>query len=129
MKLKDARDLYYFYSGKTSDLARQLGLAGIATIWLFKQEVEGMPKIPSPLIAPLILIIVGLAFDLIQYAVATCIWGVFQRSKEASGIIEDTDFLAPKYFNWPGISFFFLKTLAIVVAYVFLLSYLASTIT
>lgn len=45
MKLKDAREHYYFYSGKTSDLVRQLGLAGIAVIWLFKSDVQGIPKI------------------------------------------------------------------------------------
>jgi len=45
MKLKDAREIYYFYSGKTSDLVRQLGLAGIAVIWLFKYDAQGIPKI------------------------------------------------------------------------------------
>ncbi len=32
MKLQDARDFYYFHSGKTSDLIRQLGLGGIAVV-------------------------------------------------------------------------------------------------
>ena len=57
MKLKDARDLYYFYSGKTSDLVRQLGLAAIAVIWIFKFEVGGTPKIPNDLGLPLALIV------------------------------------------------------------------------
>jgi hypothetical protein len=128
MKLKDARDFYYFYSGKTSDLVRQLGLAGIAVVWLFKYEVDGVPKIPEALLPPLILIVLALAFDLLQYAVATSIWGIFQRSRERSGISEDTDFLAPKQVNWSSIGFFVLKTLAVIFAYVFLLRYLACTI-
>ena len=45
MKLKDAREIYYFYSGKTSDLVRQLGLAGIAVIWLFKYDVQGIAEL------------------------------------------------------------------------------------
>lgn len=128
MKLKDARELYYFYSGKTSDLVRQLGLAGIAVIWIFKYNVEGVPKIPEALLLPLILIVLGLALDLLQYAVATSIWGIFQRRKELSGVSDDTDFLAPKQFNWPTISFFVLKAASIIAAYVYLLRYLACTI-
>lgn len=128
MKLKDARELYYFHSGKTSDLVRQLGLAGIAVIWIFKYEVQGVPKIPQALSFPLILIILGLALDLLQYTVATCIWGIFQRRKEVSGVGEDADFLAPKQFNWPAIFFFIFKVISIVAAYVYLLRYLACTI-
>ena len=109
MKLKDAREFYYFYSGKTSDLVRQLGLAGIAVIWIFKYDVQGIPKIPQALSIPLILIIIGLALDLLQYTIATFIWGIFQRHKEVSGVDENVDFLAPKQFNWPAIFFFVLK--------------------
>lgn len=128
MKLKDARDNYYFYSGKTSDLVRQLGLAGIAVIWIFKYEVAGVPKIPEALSLPLILIVLGLAFDLLQYAVATSIWGIFQRHKEVSGIVEDAEFLAPKQFNWPGIVLFVFKAVSIIAAYGYLLRHLARTI-
>lgn len=128
MKLKDARELYYFYSGKTSDLVRQLGFAGIAVIWIFKYDVQGVPKIPQALLPPLILIVLGLALDLLQYAVATSIWGFFQRRKEVSGIAEDADFLAPKQFNWPTIGFFALKAASIIAAYVYLLRHLAYTI-
>lgn len=128
MKLKDARELYYFYSGKTSDLVRQLGLAGIAVVWIFKVDVQGIPKIPQALLPPLILIVLGLALDLLQYAVATSIWGIFQRRKELSGIADDADFLAPKQLNWPTIVFFVLKAASIIAAYVYLLRHLACTI-
>lgn len=128
MKLKDARELYYFYSGKTSDLVRQLGLAGIAVIWIFKYDVQGVPKIPQALLPPLILIVLGLALDLLQYAVATSIWGIFQRRKEVSGVADDADFLAPKQFNWPTIGLFVLKAASIIAAYVYLLRHLACTI-
>lgn len=128
MKLKDARDFYYFYSGKTSDLVRQLGFAGIAVIWLFKYEAQGVPKVPEALAPPLMLIVLGLALDLLQYAVATFIWGLFQRHKEKSGVGEDADFLAPKQFNWPTIVFFTIKAIAIIAAYAYLLRYLAATV-
>lgn len=128
MKLKDARDFYYFNSGKTSDLLRQLGLAGIAVVWLFKYDVLGVPKIPPPLFAPLVLIVLGLALDLLQYAVATGIWGIFQRTKERAGVGEDAEFKAPQHLNWPALAFFWLKVASIGGAYYFLLAHLARTI-
>ena len=128
MKLKDAREFYYFQSGKTSDLVRQLGWAGIAVVWLFKSEVLGVPKIPAQLLAPLVLIVLGLAFDLLQYAVATGIWGVFQRIKERSGVGEDMEFKAPRQLNWPALTFFWLKVVSIAAAYYLLLQYLARTV-
>ena len=127
MKLKDARDNYYFNSGKTSDLVRQLGLAAIAVIWLFKYEVSGTPKIPGMLQLPLILTIAGLALDLLQYASATAIWGIFHRLKERS-LAEDTEFTAPRQVNWPAIMLFWLKVGAIGAAYCFLLQYLTNTV-
>jgi hypothetical protein len=128
MKLKDARDFYYFFSGKTSDLVRQLGLAGIAIVWIFKYDSAGIPKIPLALLWPLVLIVVGLTCDLLQYAIATGIWGIFQRRREKNGTSEDEEFLAPPQFNWPGIAFFIFKTVAIVAAYIHLFLYLAQTI-
>jgi hypothetical protein len=128
MKLKDAREIYYFHSGKTSDLVRQLALAGIAVIWLFKYEVIGVPKVPVQLLVPLVLIVLSLAFDLLQYTVATSIWGVFQRAKERVGLGEDAEFLAPLLLNWPALAFFWLKVASICAAYYLLLQHLARTV-
>jgi hypothetical protein len=128
MKLKDARDLYYFNSGKTSDLVRQLALAGIAIIWIFRYEVDGTPKIPQPFATPLILIGVGLALDLLQYALATAVWGIFQRRKELGGTLEEADFKAPRQFNWPTIVLFAAKVSTIAWAYFLLLQHLGSTL-
>lgn len=128
MKLKDARDNYYFFSGKTSDLTRQLGLGGIAIIWIFKYDIQGTPKVPEALLLPLALIAIGLVLDFLQYAVSTAIWGIFQRRKELLPVNESDEFLAPKQFNWPGITFFVLKVVAIAGAYTMLLRYLAGKI-
>lgn len=128
MKLKDAREHYYFHSGKTSDIVRQLALAGIAVVWLFKYNVLGVPKVPAQLWVPLVLIVIGLALDLLQYAVATAIWGVFQRRKERAGVAEDVEFKAPGQLNWPAITFFWLKVVSIATAYYLLLQYLAHNI-
>jgi hypothetical protein len=128
VKLKDARDFYYFHSGKTSDLIRQLGLAGIAIVWIFKYEVQGTPKIPEALALPLVLIVVGLVLDLLQYSVATAVWGTYQRLKERAGVSEDADFKAPRQFNWPALAFFWLKVVSIAAAYFLLIHHLAQTV-
>ena len=79
MKLKDARDNYYFYSGKTSDIIRQMALAGIAVTWIFKRDVNGMPAIPVDLLRPTFLIVLTLAFDFAQYISGTIAWGTYNR--------------------------------------------------
>jgi hypothetical protein len=128
MKLEKARDQYYFFSGKTSDLVRQLGLGGIAIVWLFKQTVSGAPKIPDELVWPLTCIVFALVIDFLQYAVATLLWGNLQWRKERSGLKDDHEFDAPPAINWPTILFFSVKTIAIVIAYVYLLTYLSRTL-
>lgn len=124
MKLEKARDQYYFFSGKTSDLVRQLGLGGIAIVWLFKQTVHEAPKIPDELVWPLTCIVIALIADFLQYAVATLLWGNLQWRKERSGVKEHEDFVAPHAINWPTILCFSFKIIAITVAYYYLLTYL-----
>jgi hypothetical protein len=128
MKLKDALENYYFHSGKTSDLVRQLALAGIAVIWLFKYEVTGVPKVPAQLLLPLGLIVCGLALDLLQYLVTTVIWGFIHRDKERKGLGEDADFLVSPKVNWLALFCFWLKVASICAAYCLLLQYLARTV-
>jgi hypothetical protein len=36
MKLKEYLETFYTFSEKTSNIARQLGFAGIALIWVFR---------------------------------------------------------------------------------------------
>ncbi|MGV8865585.1 MAG: hypothetical protein ACOH2S_01590 [Janthinobacterium svalbardensis] len=127
MKLKDARDTYYFFSGKTSDLVRQLGLGGIAIVWIFKRDLAGGPKIPDELVLPLSCIVIALGIDFLQYAIATILWGILSRRKELSGV-GDADFDVSPYINWPTILCFCGKTIAIVMAYCYLLSYLSRTL-
>ena len=125
MNLKDARDNYYFNSGKTSDNVRQLALAGIAVVWIFKFDVNGIPKVPPELLLPLALITFGLAIDVVQYAVGTACWGIYQRWKEQR-VDEKAEFKAPREINWAALTFFVIKVVAVVSAYFFILKYVAA---
>jgi hypothetical protein len=72
---------YYYFSGKASELCRNLAFAGIAIIWIFKVDKTGM-SIDKKLILPLISFVATLAFDLFQYLWGTIIWGFFVRKQE-----------------------------------------------
>jgi hypothetical protein len=84
VKLAEYRKTFYEFSGKASDVSRQLSFAAIAIIWLFKNDLPGggHPTIPHALIFPGILIVTALAADLLQYTLASLIWRLYYRYLE-----------------------------------------------
>ena len=124
MKLKDTRESYYQYTGKTSDIIRYLGLAGIAIIWIFRIEGTDKVSLPQNLLFPIILLIIGLGFDLLQYIAGSIVWGAYSRHKEKMDTKEDEEFDAPRQINWLTDTFFCLKIIPIVWAYILILKYL-----
>jgi hypothetical protein len=128
MILKEAREHYYFHTGKVSDIVRQLALGAIAIVWLFRSGEITSVVIPSALILPLKLVVAGLSLDLLQYAFGAALWGLFQWHREKSGKSEADDFKAPRIINWPALTCFWLKTIAIISAYFLLLGYLSNAI-
>ena len=67
MKLQDYRNDSYEFSGKASDLSRQLAFAAIALIWVFRVDVAGQPAIPSGLILLSVLVVASLTLEMLQY--------------------------------------------------------------
>jgi len=124
VKLKDALDNYYYYTGKTSEIIRQLGFAGIAVVWVFKADVAGRPIVPSELIPAAFLIGAGLTLDLLHYVAGSLIWGVYHRVKEKRKTSQETEFDAPKQINWLTLFFFWSKAIMMIVAYVFIIRFL-----
>ena len=129
MKLKDARDNYYYFTQKTSEIVRQLGFAGIAIVWIFKVEADGKKAIPLELTRPAWLIVLGLIIDFLHYAVASVVWGAYNRYKEKSGIDEETEFLAFPQINWPTNFLFWAKIVVMAIAYFYLLRFLITKVT
>jgi hypothetical protein len=83
MNLQGYRDTFYFFTGKVSDISRQLAFAGIAIIWIFKKDVPGTGlTVPRELLLPGVFIVLALGFDLLQYCIATVIWFFYYRIKE-----------------------------------------------
>jgi hypothetical protein len=128
VKLQDYRDDFYTYSGKASDLSRQLAFAGIALIWLFKKESGGQLTIPNELVLPSIFIVVALALDLIHYCLASVIWRIFYRSKEKEGVDEDTMLQHSTALETPIWTVFCAKIAFVLLAYAQLLAFLVRAI-
>jgi hypothetical protein len=88
VKLQDYRNDFYTFSGKASDLNRQLAFAAIALIWLFKKDMGQQPTIPSSLVYPAIFVVISLVLDMLHYCVASIVWRSFYRSKEKQRVGE-----------------------------------------
>ena len=127
MNLQGYRDTSYEYSGRASDLNRQLGFAAIAIIWLFKKDVAGSPMVPAPLIIPGMLVVFSLGLDLVHAVVGWFTWHCFYRSKEKANVAENFDIEHSDWLLYPIIACFVAKILCVVVAYGFILCYLFKT--
>ena len=126
MILKDVLESYKKKTGTASTISRQLGFAGIAIIWLFVSQYGEIFNIPNELILPAILIVISLAFDLLQYVVGGLIYGIFNTIKKWKGINLNSEVVFPGYLNYPGLTFYWLKIITIFIAYILILSFLSS---
>jgi hypothetical protein len=126
MKLSEWKQDSYFFSGKVSEITRQLALAGIAVIWIFRYTYSNNPVVPLQLTIPLGLLAISLTLDLLQYVYATVAWTIFHRHHEKWSTINesDPDILAPEWINWPAWILFGLKIVVVIIAYSVIIAYL-----
>jgi hypothetical protein len=130
MLRSDALSAYQEYSKRTSENVRQLALAALAVVWLFRPaEVAGAWHWPRPLIAAGAFATIALTCDFVHYLWNTIAWGWFHRRKEKEGVPLGGLVLAPRHINRPGAVFFALKTTALCAAYGFLLYVVAHRLT
>ena len=137
MKLENSRAEYVRHSTKASDVCRQLALAGLAVVWIFKTDsadrgvgnLGDKISVPGQLGLAAFLMMVILGFDFLQYAYASLAWGIFNRLRENDPRVAiDTEFTAPPKMNWPTIAFFWAKLAALLAGYAVLLDYLGRRI-
>jgi len=129
MKLERVRETYDYHSGKVSEIVRQLGLAGVALIWIFKVDgPDGTIRIPFELLVAARYIVAALAIDLLHYLIGTALWGLFNKFKEHQRIGEAKDFEAPGILNYPAILAFWSKVVLMGLAYWNMLAYLSSRV-
>jgi hypothetical protein len=123
MHLSDARKAFEEFSGKASERSRQLSLAGIAIVWVFRPENSVGIGVPAGLLPPALFFSLSLGSDLLQYLAATVAWGTFHRVNELKrqNPADDPVLLAPRWINWPQTTFFIAKLVFVAVGYVLLL--------
>jgi hypothetical protein len=127
MKLEDARAAYEALSGKASDIVRQMSLAGVGVIWIFKSAAGNSVSLEVPLLKAALFIFLALLFDFLQYLFGTITWFVYFRHQEKKGTREGAEFLAPPQLNWPTWVLFYLKSAMMLIAYVcYILPFLAT---
>lgn len=120
MRLQGYRDTFYTFSGKVSDICRQLALAGIAILWIFKTESNGQLSVPHELVLPGLLIVAGLLADLLQYFVGAIIWFLYYRWQEFQGVGEDTELSHSIWFEAPIHFLFWAKAILFIIAYYYI---------
>jgi hypothetical protein len=128
VKLQDYRNDFYTFSGKASDLNRQLAFAAIALIWLFKKDIGQQPTISSSLIYPAIFVVISLVLDMLHYCVASIVWRSFYRSKEKQHVGERRNLQHSVWLERPIWIIFVLKILAVVIAYIGIGVFLINTL-
>jgi len=129
MKLENARAAYEDLSAKASDIVRQISLAGVGVIWVFKSSTSTAISLEPKLVRAALFIFLALLFDFLQYVLGTTIWFVYFRYKEKKGTKGTDEFLAPTWINWPTWVLFYLKSVMMLVAYAcYIIPFLASMI-
>ena len=119
MKLSYIRASFDTFSGKVSDLTRQLGLAGIAIIWIFKIDNKTGLTLPKELYLPLVSFCAGLLIDLLQYLYGAVAWGLILGTSKKTK--DNDEIKVAEWINIPTWVFFVIKVLACLFAYVLLL--------
>jgi hypothetical protein len=85
---------FCYYTEKAGDIARQLGFAGLALIWLFHVAASGQDagiavKLSTGFKCPIQLIVASLAIDALQYLAGSALWGVAYITKPTGQAFEN----------------------------------------
>lgn len=117
-----ARDTY---TTQASAISRQLGLAGIAIIWLFKIGEGPDYSLPGELVPPALMLVLGITFDLLHYVAGAILWQLFTKTAQSEG---KKEFDAPAWINKVTWALFTTKIIAVISAYFYLITYLTGKI-
>ena len=125
-RLSDYKLTYEEASSKVSDLSRQMALAGIAIIWIFRQTDLSGQIICKELIPPLFSFILTLTFDILQYIYKTVAWYIFFRTREKKINKKNPDptTQANPIINLPTWILFGSKIVSLIIGYIMIFIYL-----
>lgn len=125
MKLSGIREAYEELSGKLSSIVRQLAFAGIGIIWIFRMtNSDNSISISKDFSLPLILLVLTLILDVLQYFISTVIWHSFYHINYRKNPNEDREMNENESWNIPCWVIFYFKVVVLITAYIFLFIYL-----
>jgi hypothetical protein len=81
MKLEDARNAYEDLSAKASDIVRQISLAGVGLIWIFKSASATSVSLDAPLSRAALCIFLALSSDFCNIQLGASIWFTYYRCR------------------------------------------------
>ena len=119
MKLVEYRDDFYHFTKEISYLTRNLGLAGVAIVWLFKVDVNETHqyKLSNDFYWSLFFFICTLALDFLHYAIQAATWAIFYYVNKARGVNDDQDVIRQNYLVVLPWVLFALKVISVVIAF------------
>ena len=128
--MKDVQDDFYTFSGKASQLTRQLAFAGIAVVWIFNTTtIKNQIKLDYELIEILKQLIICLLFDFAHAFIPSLVYGimnfthrVFKKKKE------DDEINYSMLWTMPEWILFTAKIILLLIAYFGLWNYLQQKI-
>lgn len=125
MKLEQYKKDAYEFQALTSGLVRQLAFAGIALIWIFKIDKPKDHLLPNECYWPLLLFVLVLVFDFLQYFIPSIIWMNFFRyhEKKNKGNV-DIDLKAKEIYSVPGYFFYWGKVILLFFGYMLIIKFL-----
>jgi hypothetical protein len=126
-KVSDYRNTYEEASSKVSDITRQMALAGISIIWIFKQPDTAGKLLSKDLILPLISFGFTLTCDILQYIYKTIAWYCFYRMHEKKvdpNVDPDPPLQANIRMNRPSWILFWFKVVGLIFGYILIFIFL-----
>ncbi len=122
--LADVWSFYDEYNKAVSDIARKLAYAGIALIWVFRISDDHATHIPRELFVAGFCLALCLLFDFLQQCIGSELYRRFGEHQEKI-VSADQTFLQPNWLLWPMDMLFWLKVLAGLSGYYFIMHYLS----
>jgi len=118
--LEDAWTKVTEHTSKASELVRQLSLAGLGFIWIFKRSINGQDRVAPELVLPAGIIVIALMLDLLQYVASSVTQYIFLRVSQKYKKLTDGILYPWPLIHVPSV-LWLLKIAAPIVAYAHLI--------
>ena len=130
--LGDWRDMFYDATTTLSGIIRNLALAMVGIIWVFKNTDPTARLIPPELVTPLLLTVIALAADLLQYCWSAILYriyyGINEKKSDNDPSFDTSDVSFPNYIEVITWVFFIAKIGFSIASYIYLALYLVDRI-